>query len=222
MDSATSATHVSVATLTADRPPHRHGKPSDPGCEPECTYDAIARARAGDREALGAIYACYAESVFRCAYRILQDAQDAEDATQQVFLKLMSVLSRYERREVPFSAWLMRVARNVALDTERRRRPVTCEEAPDPDPRDDDWYQRRRSLQDALDALPAAQRRVVILRHVVGLSAPEIAECLGKTTGSIHALDQRGRRTLQGNLIELESAPATLEQGSRAALAVAA
>ncbi len=170
----------------------------------------IVRARAGDREALGELYAVYSESVFRCVQRILGDAHEAEDVTQQVFLKLMSVLPRYERREVPFSAWLMRVARNAALDAERKRRPIRWRDVPDPDPQDDERHERSLSLRDALATLPAAQRRVVVLRHVVGLSATEIGERLGKTTGSIHALDQRGRRALQDELIEHGSAPATL------------
>lgn len=186
-------------------------------------YSLVSRASEGDREALGELYARYAENVFCCVYRILQDTHEAEDVTQGVFLKLMSVLPRYERREAPFAAWLMRVARNAALDAERRRRPIRCEEVADPDPvYSEDRYQRGRSISQALDALPAAQRRVVILRHVVGLSATEIAERLGKTTGSIHALDQRGRRALQDDLIELGSAPATMQRVARDAASVAA
>ncbi len=190
--------------------------------EAQDLHSIIARAQAGDREALGQLYARYADSVFCRVNRILRDSHEAEDVTHQVFLKLMSVLPRYERRKVPFSAWLMRVAHNAALDAERKRRPVHCEDVRDARPHDDDEYQRGCSLRDALAALPAAQRRVIILRHVVGLSATEIAERLGKTTGSIHALDQRGRRTLQGDLTELGSAPATLAASHRCSLPAAA
>ncbi len=175
----------------------------------------IARARAGDRAALGEIYERYAEAVFRAAYRILNDLHEAEDVTQHVFLKLMWILPKYQRRQVPFSAWLMRVARNAALDVERRRRPVRCEVKADAEAHDDTEYQRGRCIRDALAALPDSQRRVVILRHVVGLSADEVAVHLGKTPGSVHALDQRGRRALQGDLRELGSAPVTLPHVSR-------
>jgi RNA polymerase sigma-70 factor, ECF subfamily len=132
----------------------------------------------------------------------------------------MSVLPRYQRREVPFVSWLMRVARNAALDADRKRRPMRYEEIQEPDPDADDRHQRGRWLREALDALPPAQRRVVILRHVVGLSAPEIAERLGKTPGAVHALDQRGRRTLQGDLIKLGWAPATAPPPDRDRVAV--
>jgi RNA polymerase sigma-70 factor, ECF subfamily len=190
--------------------------------EAEHIHQVIALARDGDREALGELYERYAESVFHCVHRILQDVHEAEDVTQHVFLKLMSVLPRYQRREVPFSAWLMRVARNVALDAERKRRPMRYEEIQETGPDADDDYQRGRSLREALAALPATQRRVVVLRHVVGLSAPEIAERLGKSAWSIHALDQRGRRTLQGDLTELGWAPATVARADRDGIAVVA
>jgi len=195
----------------------RNARTSDEG---EGLYRIIARARDGDREALGQLYSQYADRVFSCVQRILQDPHEAEDVTQQVFLKLMSVLPRYQRRGVPFSAWLLRVARNAALDAERKRRPIHCEEVPDA--HDEDRYQRGRSLREALAALPPSQRNVVILRHVVGLSPREIAERMGKTAGSIHALDQRGRRTLQVDLTEVGSGPATLAQAGRAPLRVAA
>lgn len=220
MRSVQAATRAGDGLTVFERPfRRRQPRPADPGDEASRIDSAIARARAGDRNALGELYVRYAESVFSCVNRILQDPHEAEDVTQQVFLKLMSVLPRYQRREVPFSAWLMRVARNVALDTERKRRPIRYEEVRDPDRPEEDCYQRGQSLWDALAALPPSQRRVVIMRHIVGLSAPEVAECMGKTTGSIHALDQRGRRALQADLIQLGSAPATQEQ-SRARLRV--
>ncbi|MBV9006707.1 MAG: sigma-70 family RNA polymerase sigma factor [Solirubrobacterales bacterium] len=96
------------------------------------------------------------------------------------------------------------------------------EDIQETDPDDDDQYRRGRSLREALAALPATQRRVVVLRHVLGLSAPEIAERLGKSAGSVHALDQRGRRTLQGDLTELGWAPVTATQADRDRLAVVA
>ncbi|MBV9006708.1 MAG: hypothetical protein JO181_18725 [Solirubrobacterales bacterium] len=105
---------------TTFRQTWRHGESAyEARVEAEHPDAAIARARTGDRDALGELYARYAESVFHCVHRILQDVHEAEDVTQQVFLKLMFVLPRYERREVPFSAWLLRVARNLALDAER-------------------------------------------------------------------------------------------------------
>jgi RNA polymerase sigma-70 factor, ECF subfamily len=190
--------------------------------DPDRVYQTVYRASTGDREALAELYATYAGQVFFCVQRILHDRYEAEDVTQQVFLKLMSVLPRYQRRDVPFASWLMRVARNAALDADRKRRPMRYEEIQEPDPDFEEHYQRGCWLREALEALPPAQRRVVILRHVVGLSAPEIAERLGKSPGSVHALDQRGRRTLQGDLIKLGWAPATANAADRDRVAVVA
>jgi RNA polymerase sigma-70 factor, ECF subfamily len=185
--------------------------PAAVGRGPDHVADAVRRARDGDRDALAELYSTFSEPVFRVVYRILQDSHEAEDVTQHVFIKLMSILPQYERRQVPFSAWLLRVARNMALDAERRHRPVYCEEElPGTVGRADADRQLGSSLRDALSALPAAQRRVVLLRHVAGFSAPEVAERLGKTTGSVHALDQRGRRTLKRDLRRAGSAPATV------------
>ncbi len=63
---------------------------------------------------------------------ILRDEYEAEDVTQHVFLKLMSVIGKYEPRKVPFTAWVIRVARNVAVDYQRQRRPIPCEEVIEP------------------------------------------------------------------------------------------
>lgn len=179
--------------------------------DPEWVYDAVERVKAGDRQALAELYNAFSRPVLASVRRILQDPYEAEDVTQQVFLKLMSVLPRYERRNVPFSAWLMRVARNVALDAERRRRPVQSDVSlhrigsrPEP------GQALQRLLLDAIDSLPMSQRRVVVMRHVVGMSATEVARELGRTTGSVHALDQRGRRALKRDLRSVGSAPATL------------
>ena len=69
--------------------------------------------------------------------------------------------------------------------------------------------ERRQSLKEALAGLPEEQRKVLVMRHVAGLSPAEIAERLGKTESSVHGLHHRGRATLQATLVELEAAPVT-------------
>jgi RNA polymerase sigma-70 factor, ECF subfamily len=82
---------------------------------------AIARAQAGDVNALHFLYVRYADDVYGYVNNIVHDDHDAEDITQDVFAKLPPAIRRYEQREVPFAGWLLRVARNAALDHLRSR-----------------------------------------------------------------------------------------------------
>jgi RNA polymerase sigma-70 factor (ECF subfamily) len=143
---------------------------------------AIARAKEGDREALRLLYVHYSANVYGYVRSILRDEKEAEDLTQHVFLKLITVICKYDDRGVPFSAWLLRLARNAALDHLRRRRATPAEEVYAPDAHDDQGaLDTARDIQAALDALPDEQRTVVGMRHVVGLTPPEIAKKLGRT-----------------------------------------
>lgn len=136
------------------------------------------------------------------------ESHEAEDVTQQVFMKLISSIQKYEPRTVPFTAWILRVARNVAIDQLRRRRAIVCEEVFEPTrPMDDSGRDCRWDLEFALRALPVDQREVVVLRHLVGLTPGEIAERLGRSESSIHGLHHRGRLALRRELIEMERAP---------------
>ncbi|HWY18950.1 MAG TPA: sigma-70 family RNA polymerase sigma factor [Solirubrobacteraceae bacterium] len=172
---------------------------------------AIARAKQGDQEALRVLYIRYSDNVYGYVRSIVRDDREAEDLTQHVFMKLMTVIVKYEDHGVPFSGWLLRLARNVALDHLRRRRPTPIEEVMSADGHDDDndARDRARDLHTALATLPEEQRSVMIMRHVVGLSPPEIAERMGRSESSIHGLHHRGRRALRQELRQLGSAPAT-------------
>ncbi len=169
---------------------------------------AVRRAQGGDREALRFLYLRYKNNVYGYVLSILRDEHDAEDVTQHVFLKLMTVLDRYEPRKVPFSAWVIRVARNVAVDHQRQRRPLPCEEVFEASqPADEPDRQLRWGLDDALRELPDDQRDVVLLRHLVGLSPGEIAEQMDRTEASVHGLHHRARQALRRELERAECAP---------------
>lgn len=159
-------------------------------------------------EALHFLYVRYADDVLRYVRSLVQDHHEAEDITQNVFVKLIRVIKKYEPREVPFAAWILRVARNAALDHLRTRRMMPCE---DVRVQDDDHrqisHERGHDLREALEQLPEEQRDVLVLRHIVGLSPVEIADVLGKTESSIHGLHHRGRLTLQSALVELGASP---------------
>jgi RNA polymerase sigma-70 factor (ECF subfamily) len=173
---------------------------------------AVRRAQAGDLEAFGFLYARYADNIHGYVRSIVHDHHEAEDVTQHVFAKLFKVIGKYRERDVPFFAWMLRVARNVAVDHLRQQRLVPVEEVR-PTGASGGYGPGTGSandLKEALATLPHAQREVLVLRHVVGLSPTEIATRTGKTEGSIHGLHHRGRQALKAELIGREAAPATV------------
>lgn len=196
-----------------------HGGLRDPSAQAQTTTQlvsrAVRRAQSGDREALGFLYVRYADNIHGYVRSIVHDEHEAEDVTQQVFAKLIGVIGKYEEREVPFFAWVLRVARNVAVDHIRQQRLVPVEEVRTSDEGGGDpaGGGRMRDLTDALSRLPLAQREVLVLRHFAGYSPPEIAERTGRSEGSIHGLHHRGRRALRADLETRGVAPVT--NGSR-------
>lgn len=169
---------------------------------------AVAAAQAGDSQGIHFLYSRFAVDVQRYVNSIVHDYHEAEDITQNVFTKLTRRIGKYEERDVPFAAWIMRVARNAALDHMRASRAIPTEEV-----RIDDGGRvhmdvgRSRDLRLALEELPEDQREVMVLRHIAGLTPVEIADALDKTESSVHGLHHRGRRALQEKLIELGAAP---------------
>jgi RNA polymerase sigma-70 factor, ECF subfamily len=172
---------------------------------------AVRAAQRGDREALGFLYARYADNVCGYVRSIVHDQHEAEDITQQVFAKLIKVIGKYEERDVPFFAWILRVSRNVAVDHIRRQRAIPVEEVRTAGEASTDHAsaQRMTDLREALEALPRDQREVLVLRHFAGLSPTEIAERTGRSEGSVHGLHHRGRRALTADLTSRGAAPST-------------
>jgi RNA polymerase sigma-70 factor, ECF subfamily len=170
---------------------------------------AVARAKEGDRDALRFLYVRYSNNIYGYVRSIVRDDHEAEDVTQHVFAKLMTTLVKYDDRGVPFFAWLLRLARNVAIDHLRANRLTPTEEVIDPDTSSGVDLDRAETVRAALATLPEEQRQVVFLRHVVGLSPGEIADRMGRSESSIHGLHHRGRRALQRELERLDSTPHT-------------
>src|SRR5690348_2930673 len=131
---------------------------------------AVARAKEGDQDALRYLYVSYSHNIYGYVRSIVRDDHEAEDVTQHVFAKLMTSLVKYDDRGVPFFAWLIRLARNVAIDHLRANRLTPTETVLDPacdSGTDLDWGETVRA---ALAALPDEQREVVVLRHIIGLT----------------------------------------------------
>ncbi len=174
----------------------------------EKTRLAVARAKGGDRQALRFLYVTYSHNIYGYVRSIVQDDHEAEDVTQHVFAKLMTTLHKYDDRGVPFFAWLLRLARNVAIDHLRANRLTPTDDIVDSEDSGGD-VDRMAIVKAAFAVLPEEQREVVFLRHVVGLSPGEIADRLGRSEGSIHGLHHRGRRALRHELERLDAAPST-------------
>jgi RNA polymerase sigma-70 factor (ECF subfamily) len=180
---------------------------------------AVARAKEGDRDALQLLYVRYSNNIYGYVRSIVRDDHEAEDVTQHVFAKLMTSLVKYDDRGVPFFAWLLRLARNVAIDHLRANRLMPTENVIDPEVSSNSVadLDRADTVRAALATLPDEQRQVVILRHVVGLSPGEIADRMGRTESSIHGLHHRGRRALQRELSRLDYTPCTRDAVALAA-----
>jgi RNA polymerase sigma-70 factor (ECF subfamily) len=162
---------------------------------------AVAGARDGDPEALRYLYLRYADNVYGYVCSLVRDEHDAEDVTQQVFAKLTGALARYQPRGAPFSAWILRVAHNAAIDHLRVRRPVPCEQLPVLETPDELTARERfTELCEALDSLPPEQRDVIVLRFMIGLSPSEVAQRIGRSEQAVHGLQHRGRRRLAQEL----------------------
>jgi RNA polymerase sigma-70 factor (ECF subfamily) len=159
----------------------------------------VARAKAGDADALSRLYERYAPQIRRYITTRLGDPSQAEDICGDVFVKVLESLSRYEDRGWPFSAWLYRIAyaRTVDVMRQARRRPsLPLDEAliGSLEPPDEDVLARLsyNEISGVMDQLTSEQRLVLRLRFGEDRSLAEIAQSLGRTVGSVKALQHRG------------------------------
>jgi RNA polymerase sigma-70 factor (ECF subfamily) len=160
---------------------------------------ALERARAGDTDAIGALYRAYAGQLLSYLSTQVRRRHDAEDLLGEVFVQAMRDLAKFEGDLAAFRGWLYRIASNRAIDLGRRtaRRPEEPLEAVDEQPAEGNTAdeavgrEERDRLWAAVQALPPAQRDVVGLRLAGGLTSAEIAEILDKPVGAVKALQHR-------------------------------
>lgn len=150
----------------------------------------------------------HADRVYRLAYRLSGNAQDAEDLTQDTFIRVFRSLQNYEPGT--FEGWLHRITTNLFLDMVRRRNRIRMEALPedyervpsgDPDP--GQIYADANlgpQLQSALDALAPEFRAAVVLADIEGLSYEEVAATLGVKLGTVRSRIHRGRKSIRETL----------------------
>ena len=157
----------------------------------ETDGDLLHRCRQGDQAAWHELVTRHTRKVFGVAYRLCGRVDEAEDLTQEVFVKVFRNLHRFQETDASFSTWLTAIARNQAIDHYRRRR-----------------EERITLVRNGLRALPSDLREVLILCDLQGAAYEEIAQMLGVPLGTVKSRINRGRLELARRLLARKRAGA--------------
>ena len=171
----------------------------------------VRQAQQGDAEAFARLYEAYFDKIYRYINMKTRNETEAEDITQQVFMKMLRSISSYKPKGVPFSSWLYRIAHNQVVDflrQQNKKATVDIEGLRLPDTGDDPQQILEQQidihqLKEATQRLTQAQQEVLSLRFAGELSINQCAEIMGKSEGAIKALQHSAvaalRRVLAGN-----------------------
>jgi RNA polymerase sigma-70 factor (ECF subfamily) len=176
-------------------------------------HQLLKSAQDGNTEAFGMLYERYADRVFRFLFAHMDNRLDAEDLTEDVFLRVWRSLPNYREQGVPFLAYLFRIARNALIDHYRRSGPVKNQVSIEdlslhdgnPGPGESAISSlEREELRVSLEQLREDYRMVLVLRFLSELSPEETAQVMGRTPGAVRVLQHRAlsalRSMLDGNL----------------------
>jgi len=170
----------------------------------------VQRAKQHDQEAFARLYDEYFDKIYRYVALKIGDKTEAEDMTQQVFLKALQSISSFKWKGVPFSAWLYRIAHNQVVDylRKKKRRPATLmdESLVSSDSENNPQLIAERNIDterllSATQRLTDAQREVISLRFTSELSTAQVAEIMGKSQGAIKALQHSAIVALRKELL---------------------
>lgn len=165
----------------------------------------LQNAKDGEADAFGELYERYAKVVFKFIYARINDRFDAEDLTEEVFLKVWNYLPRYQEQGTPFLAFLFRIARNSISDHFRDARRVgqrvyqeTSLHDQSANPRDEAIDNlEQQEIRQLLDQLKEDYRTVLILRFLSELSPEETAQVMGRSPGAVRVLQHRALATIR-------------------------
>src|ERR671939_1951231 len=165
----------------------------------------VDRAQQGDRDALEDLYLIHFDRIYSSLQMSVGNRHDAEDLTTQTFLKMLESIKRFRWQSAPFSAWLFRIAHNLAMDHFRAtRRWQPEEDVPEPPGESEpsaeaEAFQSigRQSMLELIEGLSQEQKQVLTLKFVFNLPNGEVATILGKTEGAIKSLQHRALVSLQ-------------------------
>src|SRR3989441_5966556 len=168
----------------------------------------VDQAQKGDRGALEELYLIHFDRIYSYLHVSVGNRHDAEDLTTQTFLKMLESINKFRWQSAPFSAWLFRIAHNLAMDHFRAsRRWQPEEEVPEPDADESTSAEEgafesigRRSMLELIDDLSGEQQQVLTLKFVFNFSNAEAATILGKTEGAVKSLQHRALVSLQKQL----------------------
>jgi RNA polymerase sigma-70 factor (ECF subfamily) len=193
-----------IADLSSNIPSNQEMR----GVLPHPSHDEavlVERAISGDADAFGEIYTLHLDAIYRYVYFRVGDTNDAEDLTEQVFLKAWEALPGYNQRGNPFTSWLYRIAHNMVVDHHRRQKPMI----PMPLLEKGNWeckqataleqvieVEEAAALAAAVAQLPEEQQQVIILRFVEGLNHTEVARIIEKSEGACRVIQHRALAAL--------------------------
>jgi RNA polymerase sigma-70 factor, ECF subfamily len=173
----------------------------------------VERAKHGDRDALEELYLIHFDRIYGYLHVSVGNRPDAEDLTTQTFVKMLESIGKFRWQSAPFSAWLFRIAHNLAMDHFRAtKRWQPEDEVPEPPPDESTSAESgalesigQKSMLELIEDLSAEQQQVLILKFVFNFSNAEAATILGKSEGAIKSLQHRALVSLQKQLEKREA-----------------
>ena len=166
----------------------------------------VEQARQGDSRAFGYVYEHFLPLIYRFVYFRLSSKEDAEDLTEQIFLKVFKAMPKFNTQKSSFKTWIFTIARHAVIDFYRTHK-VTYELKEAMQISTEDYTEEEIDKQLALDkimpvlkALPEEQSEVLALRFISGLSTSETAAIMKKSEGALRILQHRALKALKNDL----------------------